>query len=108
LLRIVREALSPMLERLPTSAEEPVSLTLCKVLVDVPDGETGRHLRLRISDEPLSAEPGQPDPLVRLGAGWIKLQRQATALGAQLALDPQAGERRNGWSLELVMSLAGR
>jgi nitrate/nitrite-specific signal transduction histidine kinase len=108
LLRIVREALSPMIERVALGLPHALAATLCKVTVDVPDGETGRHLRLRISDEPLSDGPEVAEPLVRLGTSWIKLQRQATALGAQLALDPQAGERRNGWSLELVMSLAGR
>ena len=106
-LRIVREALAPMLERTP---DQPGSapLTLCKVMLDVPDGETGRHLRLRISDEPLADDGSVAEPLARLGSGWIKLQRQATSLGAQLALDPQAGPHRNGWSLELVMPLAGR
>lgn len=106
-LRIVREALAPMLER-PTDGPGDAPLTLCKVMLDVPDGETGRHLRLRISDEPVADEGSVNEPLSGLGSSWIKLQRQATSLGAQLALDPQAGPQRNGWSLELVMPLAGR
>lgn len=106
-LRIVREALTPMLERTCESTGS-APLTLCKVMLDVPDGETGRHLRLRISDEPVADNGSVSEPLARLGSGWIKLQRQATSLGAQLALDPQAGPQRNGWSLELVMPLAGR
>lgn len=107
LLRIVREAMAPVLGRVANSTGS-APLTLCKVMLDVPDGETGRHLRLRISDEPVNDDGSAAEPLARLGSGWIKLQRQATALGAQLALDPQSGPLRNGWSLELVMPLAGR
>lgn len=104
LLRIVREALGSTLDR--AAGEGPLH-TVCRWTLDVADGETGRHLRLRISDEPL-ADRTSETPAVRLGAEWIQLQRQATSLGAQLALDPQAGPARRGWAIELVMPLTGR
>lgn len=101
LLRIVQQALGSTLDRASTDA--PLR-TVCKWMLDVTDGETGRHLRLRVSDEPAGTEAAP----ARLGSEWIRLQRQATSLGAQLALDPQAGPARRGWSIELVMPLTGR
>lgn len=101
LLRIVRGAFSTTLDRHALRSGEPVPGN-CLLRLDVADGETGRHLRLQMSDEPVTA------PAARLGAEWNRLQRQATSLGAQLALDAQAGPGRQGWSVELVMPLAGR
>lgn len=101
LLRIVRGALGTTLER---AAHQGPLQGVCKLLLDVADGETGRHLRLRLSDEPAV---GTNTP-ARLGGEWIRLQRQATSLGAQLALDAQAGPTRQGWAIELVMPLSGR
>lgn len=101
LLRIVRGALTRSLERADHNGE---LRGICKLMLDVADGETGCHLRLRLGDEPVQAS----GRTATLGADWIRLQRQATSLGAQLALDPQAGPWRNGWSIELVMPLAGR
>lgn len=102
LLRIIRGAMGTTLHRAATHGGLE---GLCKWWVDVVEGETGRHLRLRLSDEP-SDLPSQP--AARLGAEWHRLQRQATSLGAQLALETQAGPGRLGWAIELVMPLAGR
>jgi hypothetical protein len=101
LLRMVRGAFSTTLDRHARQPGEPMPGT-CLLRLDVADGETGRHLRLQLKDEPAAA------PAARLGAEWTRLQRQATSLGAQLALDAQAGPGRQGWSVELVMPLAGR
>jgi signal transduction histidine kinase len=95
LLRIVREALD---QAQPASrlVQGPGEATL---VLEVLDGETGRHLHLRIGAAAGAGSLRAP------GAAWVRLQRQATMLGAQLVIEGRPGAAR---SLELVMPLSAR
>lgn len=101
-LRIAQEALVNVVRHADGANHAAVQL-------EVLAGETGRHLRLMVYDDghPAGLPPTAcaPDQIPsRIGHGWITLQRQATALGAQLMVGPQP----DGWSVELVMPLRGR
>ncbi|WP_146219439.1 hypothetical protein [Sphaerotilus hippei] len=64
-------------------------------------GETGCHLRLSVEDD------GRPNAVIgsvarfHPGRGLARVQRQATALGAQLVVGPEA----QGWTLEIGLPL---
>jgi signal transduction histidine kinase len=101
-LRIAQEALVNVVRHADGAHHAALEL-------EVLSGETGRHLRLMVYDDghPAGVPPTAcaPDQIPsRIGHGWITLQRQATALGAQLMVGPQP----DGWSVELVMPLRGR
>jgi hypothetical protein len=101
-LRIAQEALVNVVRHADGARHAALEL-------EVLSGETGRHLRLMVYDDghPAGVPPTAcaPDQIPsRIGHGWITLQRQATALGAQLMVGPQP----DGWSVELVMPLRGR
>lgn len=99
LLRIAQEALSNI-------ARHAREATEAQLLLELLDGETGRHLRLAISDDghppgPAPTEFAPTQPPLRSGLGWARLQRQATELGAQLVTGAQA----RGWTVDLVLPL---
>lgn len=101
-LRIAQEALVNVVRHADGAHHAALQL-------EVLTGETGRHLHLMVYDDghPAGLPPTAcaPDQIPsRIGHGWTTLQRQATALGAQLMVGPQP----DGWSVELVMPLRGR
>jgi len=95
-------------ESLLNIARHACAATQACVLLELLDGETGRHLRLAISDDgqPPGAAPAPTElapalPPLRSGMGWARLQRQATELGAQLV----TGAQSSGWLVDLVLPL---
>jgi hypothetical protein len=99
LQRIAQEALSNIARHARDASE-------ARLLLELLDGETGRHLRLAISDDghppgPAPTEFAPTQPPLRSGLGWARLQRQATELGAQLV----AGAQARGWTVDLVLPL---
>ncbi|MEO8296472.1 MAG: hypothetical protein ABI574_01550 [Burkholderiales bacterium] len=110
LLRIAREALA--LAQRPAAVGQPGAAVF---RLEVLDGETGRHLRMRFGhgahSEVASARQDVRGAVAPgLGGSWIKLQRQATMLGAQFVVetgdtgDSVAGSPAQR-TLELVMPL---
>jgi signal transduction histidine kinase len=93
-------------ESLLNIARHACAATEARVLLELLDGETGRHLRLAISDDgqppgPAPTEFAPTLPPLRSGLGWARLQRQATELGAQLV----TGAQSDGWLVDLVLPL---
>lgn len=93
-------------ESLLNIARHASAATEACVLLELLDGETGRHLRLAISDDGQQPGPAPTEfaptlPPLRSGLGWARLQRQATELGAQLV----TGAQSNGWLVDLVLPL---
>ncbi|MEX8517525.1 MAG: sensor histidine kinase [Leptothrix sp. (in: b-proteobacteria)] len=102
ILRIAQEALVNVVRH--AHAANHSALT-----VELLTGETGRHLRLMIYDDghphgPVPTASAPDHAPAQVGHGWAMLQRQATALGAQLVVGPQP----DGWTVELVLPLRGR
>lgn len=102
ILRIAQEALVNVVQHAHDARHSALVMELL-------DGEAGRHLRLMVYDDSL-ASGGTPDPTsteqapARVGPAWTTLQRQASALGVQLVMGPQP----DGWTVELVMPLRAR
>jgi signal transduction histidine kinase len=101
LLRIVREALDLSQPHSSVVQQSNEAQFAMQVL----DGETGRHLRLRISEGAAKAGPATRAPQRLVGPAWVKLQRQATMLGAQLVVESHGLGAQGGCALELVMPL---
>jgi signal transduction histidine kinase len=99
LLRIAQESLVNLLHYCESANQ-------ATLVLDVSDSPAGRQLRLAVHDGVASNHAGTDDitPLpspTRLAPGWGNLQRQASALGAQL----EVGRQVDGWAMELRLPL---
>jgi signal transduction histidine kinase len=99
LTRIAQEALLNVARQAAPTAE-------ARVLLELIEGETGRHLRLAIGDagpagDASTADADGPQSRQRSGLAWARLQRQAGELGAQLI----TGAGTDGWLVDLVLPL---